>query len=121
MIKIMSYLVNICLKQLLFYKLITLLFGWFLMKIESNRRVNSCTQSIAQNDFPLLSYLSPLPLVSQSNKYHKKPMFLHLLHSGYIFYASFYLRILCLIIFSMFFGDLLIEGSLIGPVHGDIF
>ena len=51
------------------------------MKVEPNRRVNSHTQGMAQNDFALLSHPSPLPLVSQSDKHHKVPMFLHLLHS----------------------------------------
>ena len=51
--------------------------GWFSMKTEANRRVNSRTQSTVQNDFPQLSHLSPLLLVSQSDKHHKEPMFLH--------------------------------------------
>ena len=38
------------------------------MKTESNRRVNSRTQRMARNDFPLPSHPSPLPLVSQSDK-----------------------------------------------------
>ena len=51
--------------------------GCFSMKTESNRRVNSCTQRMARNDFPLPSHLSALPLVSQSDKHYKEPMFLH--------------------------------------------
>ena len=43
--------------------------------MESNKRVNSRTQSMVQNDFALLSHPSPLPLVSQGDKHHKVPMF----------------------------------------------
>ena len=53
------------------------------MKTESNRRVNLHMQSMAWSDFQLLSRPSPLPLFSQSDKHHKKPMFLHLLHRIY--------------------------------------
>ena len=38
-------------------------------------------QSMAWSDFQLLSRPSPLPLLSQSNKHHKEPMYLHLLLS----------------------------------------
>ena len=54
------------------------------MKTESNREVNSRTQNMAWNDFPLLSHPFPLPLVLQSDKHHKEPMFLHLLHRIYL-------------------------------------
>ena len=62
------------------------------MKTESNKGVytlaKSHTHGMTWNDFSLLSHPSPSPLVSQSNKHHKEPMFLHLLHSSYIFFTS---------------------------------
>ena len=48
------------------------------VKKESNKRVNSCTQRMMRDDFPLLSHPSLLPVVSQSDKHHKEPTFLHL-------------------------------------------
>ena len=50
------------------------------MKTESNRGINSHTQSMAGSNFPLVSHLFPLPLVMLSGKHHaQKPMLLHLL------------------------------------------
>ena len=77
-IKITGYLANIHLKQPLFYSssydlLVTS--RWLSMKTESNRGMSSRMQSMARNDFPLLSHPSPLPLSSQSDKHHKEPMF----------------------------------------------
>ena len=67
------------------------------MNTESNRRVNLRTQSMAWSDFQLLSHPSPLPLFSQSDKHHKKPMFLHLLHrirfKHHLIYTSFISKI----------------------------
>ena len=44
--------------------------------------------------FQLLSHPSLLPLSSQSDKHHKEPMFLHLLHNTYIFDTSLCLHTL---------------------------
>jgi len=80
------------------------------MKTESNRSVNSHTQSMAaRNDFPLLSHLSLLPLVSQSDKHRKEPMFLHLL-CCISFIHHFLKHILCFKIHNLFYmADYLIE------------
>ena len=93
------------------------------MKMESNRGVNSRTQSMAWNDFPLLSHLSPLPLISQSDKHHKEPIF-YIYYSVYPFYITlFCLHILCFKN-SLFLSTrviFLMEGSLIGRVWGYFF
>ena len=53
------------------------------MKMESNRGISLHVQSMVQNDFPLLSHPSLLPLVSQDDKHHKELMFI----AQYIFYT----------------------------------
>ena len=64
------------------------------MKIESNRGVNLHMQSMVWNDFLLLSHPSPLPLISQSEKHHKEPMFIYIYIYIYIYmYVYLYLYI----------------------------
>ena len=78
----MGYLSNFCLKQPGPYPTsygLPVTSGWFSMKVESNRGINSRMQIMVRNYFPLLSLPSQLPLVSQGNKHHKEPKFLYLL------------------------------------------
>ena len=91
------------------------------MKTESNRRVNSCSQSMAPKDFPLPSHPSPSPLVSQSDKHHKEPTTctpLHLLYSSSLFLHILYSKNSESLPHLSYIGDLLIEGPLIGKVYG---
>ena len=95
------------------------------MKTESNRRVDSCTQRMAQNDFPLLSHLSPLPLVSQSDKHHKEPLSLHLFcYTSFIdhFFNTYFVLKIHNVLYACpsYMADYLTEDSLIGPVYGNI-
>ena len=91
-----------------------LLFIAYMLHQGKNGGVNSCTQSMARKDFPLLSYPFPIPLVSQSGKHHKEPMcFLYLLCLTFLHIQKF--------IISLTFVLYLIKGSLIGLVYRNIF
>ena len=52
-------------------------------------------QSMAQNDFPLLSHPFPLPLFLQSEKHHKEFVFIFI--TQYIFFTS-----ICLLLRTLF-------------------
>jgi len=58
------------------------------MKTESNKGENSSSQSIVQNDFPLLSHPSPLPLFLQSDKHHKETIYIFTFIAQYMFCTS---------------------------------
>ena len=80
--------------------------------MKSNGGVNSRTQIMAWNDFPLLNHpsIATLSLISQSDKHHKEPMFLAI-------YVSVLLSIIMISILHHFVYKYFVSKFIISLIH----